>query len=320
MKTTKSLLLIPMILLSTLVIFSTANAEEAEDTATEVVIAPAFTDVEEGNQYYVAINYLRENGIIQGYEDGTFKTKNEVLRAEALKMLSLASGATTVDEINNIETPQEAPFNDVDIEAWYIPYLVFGKERGIVGGYEDGSFKPTDNINLAESLKILLNAAHVTFNATPEITYDDTPLDAWFTNFTSYVGSFGGINIYKDNTVSPAQTMTRGYMAEVLYRFLRSKEGYKFGKATWYGGAVQGNGTASGEAFDKNSFTTAHPDLPFGTKLEVRNLANGKTVTVEVTDRGPYGPGRVLDLSSSAFNELASLGEGVIYVEYHVLN
>jgi rare lipoprotein A len=65
--------------------------------------------------------------------------------------------------------------------------------------------------------------------------------------------------------------------------------------------------------------TAAHKTLTFGTMVEATNLANGKMVTVEITDRGPYGAGRVLDLSSGAFEQLASLGAGVINVGYKIL-
>ncbi|MFA5948577.1 MAG: septal ring lytic transglycosylase RlpA family protein, partial [Candidatus Gracilibacteria bacterium] len=92
-----------------------------------------------------------------------------------------------------------------------------------------------------------------------------------------------------------------------------------FGKATYYGAAVQGNGTASGETFDMNVFTAAHKTLPFGTIVKATNLANGKSVEVKINDRGPYGAGRVLDLSSSAFKELAPLSTGVITIQYEVI-
>ncbi|MCX6735275.1 MAG: septal ring lytic transglycosylase RlpA family protein [Candidatus Peregrinibacteria bacterium] len=62
---------------------------------------------------------------------------------------------------------------------------------------------------------------------------------------------------------------------------------------------------------------TAHKTLPFGTIVEVTNIANGKSVKVKVTDRGPFGAGRVLDLSKKAFAKIASPSEGVVNVEYH---
>ena len=72
--------------------------------------------------------------------------------------------------------------------------------------------------------------------------------------------------------------------------------------------------------FDMYEMTAAHKTLPFGSIVEVTNLANGKTVQVEITDRGPYGPGRVIDLTSSAFEVISSLSRGIIYVEYKVIS
>ena len=73
------------------------------------------------------------------------------------------------------------------------------------------------------------------------------------------------------------------------------------GKATYYGLRYKsGRKTASGKAYDKNKLTAAHKTLPFGTVVRVTNKKNGKTVDVEITDRGPFGPGRIIDLSVAA--------------------
>jgi rare lipoprotein A len=89
--------------------------------------------------------------------------------------------------------------------------------------------------------------------------------------------------------------------------------------ASWYGQQHQGLKTASGEIFDKNKLTAAHRTLPFGTRLRVTNVENGKTVVVRVNDRGPYVAGRVLDLSYGAAQALGMTGAGVARVEAVVL-
>jgi len=68
-----------------------------------------------------------------------------------------------------------------------------------------------------------------------------------------------------------------------------------------------------------NAMSTAHRSLPFGTKLSVRNPANGKTVIVKVNDRGPFVSGRGLDLSYGAFTRIASSSQGVVSVCYSVV-
>jgi rare lipoprotein A len=91
------------------------------------------------------------------------------------------------------------------------------------------------------------------------------------------------------------------------------------GVASWYGQPHQGLKTASGEAFDMNKLTAAHRTLPFGTRLRVTNLENGKSVVVRVNDRGPHVPGRVLDLSYRAAQMLGITNSGVARVEMVVL-
>jgi rare lipoprotein A len=83
------------------------------------------------------------------------------------------------------------------------------------------------------------------------------------------------------------------------------------GKATWYGGKHHGGPTASGERFNKNAMTAAHKTLPFGTRVRVTNLKNGKSVIVRINDRGPYAAGRVIDLSEAAAREIDMIDAGV---------
>ena len=78
--------------------------------------------------------------------------------------------------------------------------------------------------------------------------------------------------------------------------------------------------TASGEAFNMNALTAAHPTLPFGTRLRVVNLDNDREVEVRVNDRGPSTPGRMLDLSYAAARALGAVGAGVIPVRATVLS
>ena len=88
------------------------------------------------------------------------------------------------------------------------------------------------------------------------------------------------------------------------------------GVASFYSEGVQ---TASGEKFDAHELTAAHPTLPFGTKLRVTNVATGRSVTVRVNDRGPYVPGRIVDVSYSAAQSLGMVGKGVANVKLDVV-
>ena len=81
----------------------------------------------------------------------------------------------------------------------------------------------------------------------------------------------------------------------------------------------EGTKTASGEKFDANELTAAHPSLPFGTKLRVTDVKTGRSVTVRVNDRGPYVRGRIVDVSHSAATELGLVDKGVANVRLDVV-
>lgn len=87
------------------------------------------------------------------------------------------------------------------------------------------------------------------------------------------------------------------------------------GTASWYGPAHHGKQTASGQPFNQNALTAAHPSLPFGTQVRVTNLANGKQVVVRINDRGPYKGGRIIDLSRAAARKLEIDGIAQVRVE-----
>jgi rare lipoprotein A len=91
------------------------------------------------------------------------------------------------------------------------------------------------------------------------------------------------------------------------------------GFASWYGSRHQGHATASGEAYDMNKLTAAHRTMPFGTRLRVTNIENGRSVVVRVNDRGPWVNDRVLDVSLAAAKALGMVGDGVTKVEVVVL-
>lgn len=84
--------------------------------------------------------------------------------------------------------------------------------------------------------------------------------------------------------------------------------------ASYYGDEFQGRPTSSGELFDMNALTAAHKTLPFGTMLEITNLANGKKVVVRVNDRGPFVDTRELDVSKAAAAQLGMLDTGTARV------
>jgi rare lipoprotein A len=91
------------------------------------------------------------------------------------------------------------------------------------------------------------------------------------------------------------------------------------GVASYYADRFSGRITANGERYDPSKLTAAHPHYPFGTRVRVKNLENGKSVVVRINDRGPYKAGRIIDLSAVAARELDLLVKGTAKVLLQVV-
>jgi rare lipoprotein A len=92
------------------------------------------------------------------------------------------------------------------------------------------------------------------------------------------------------------------------------------GLASWYGPGFAGKRMADGQHFNMTALTAAHRTLPLHSTVRVTNLDNGKSVIVQITDRGPYYPGRILDLSAQAANDLRMKEDGLARVRVEVLD
>lgn len=123
------------------------------------------------------------------------------------------------------------------------------------------------------------------------------------------VGIFGplfaqaGENSTKD--ISPVQSQFSSVHTSPIQK----------GIASWYGPGFHGRPMANGKPYNAQALTIAHRTLPINSWWRVRNLENGKTVVVKVTDRGPYIPGRIVDLSKGAANKLGIDGLGRVAIE-----
>jgi rare lipoprotein A len=91
------------------------------------------------------------------------------------------------------------------------------------------------------------------------------------------------------------------------------------GEASWYGPGFFGNRTASGEVFRPGTITAAHRTLPFGTRVRVTNLWNGRSTVVRINDRGPFTGNRVIDLAHGAAGQLGLISSGIAQVKLEVL-
>jgi rare lipoprotein A len=115
----------------------------------------------------------------------------------------------------------------------------------------------------------------------------------------------------------PATTAAMADLASAVERRIVSV--VQEGLVSWYGAAFHGRPTASGERFDSEDLTMAHPTLPFGTEVKVTNLRNNRSVVVRVNDRGPHVGRRIADLSRAAAAQIGMLRRGVVRARIEVL-
>ena len=184
-----------------------------------------FSDVPDTHPNYTAIKFLKDRGIISGYPDGTFKPDQPVNRVEALKIITLGAGLDPLPMQPGMDVPI-ADFSDINQSGWYMPYLNRAVENGIVQGYDDGTFKPDTTVNLAENLKMLLlsNDIDISTISVTQNPYADTPKDAWYAPYVQYAKDKNLIDADDQNKVYPGQGMTRGKLAETMYRLIYLKE------------------------------------------------------------------------------------------------
>jgi len=129
----------------------------------------------------------------------------------------------------------------------------------------------------------------------------------------------------------PAGAVPRSQVATVQYDLFGTpddgvpgdagpRDVYQRGGASWYGLEFHNRKTANGERFDMGAMTAAHRSLPFGSRVCVRSLVNGKEVLVRINDRGPFAAGRIIDLSRAAAVAIDMVGVGIKQVALSLLD
>ncbi len=171
-----------------------------------------FTDVNTSSDNAAAIDYLKTSGIISGYSDGSFKPKNSLNRAELLKILVEGTGYSPD------ETVYKNCFPDVKAD-WYAKYVCYAKEQGWISGYPDGTFKPSNNVNKAEALKMLLEVFVVDLQTPEENPFKDVFKNEWYATYIYTAKSMGLLEETGQN-YSPGTNITRGQISENIYRLL----------------------------------------------------------------------------------------------------
>ena len=184
--------------------------------------ASVFSDVPSDYKYYKSISNLSDSGAINGYNDGSFHPDGLINRAELMKLIT--TSLLSDNEIDNCISDNSDPnwdylfFTDVPISAWYSKYICAATTHGFVSGYADSTFQPSNHINFAEALKAIIESRGINVNRvrtvnSPMLYIND---EDWFSGYFSYAYNKNLIN--KEKFYHPAQFITRGEAAEIVYR------------------------------------------------------------------------------------------------------
>lgn len=171
--------------------------------------ASGFSDVSMSTKYYEAITFIQDRGIVEGYEDGTYKPNKVLTRAELLKIIMEASFVGA----NFEQYADDDCFDDVRNGDWYVKYVCFAKTRQMVSGYpETNDFRPNNTVNFVEALKITLGGFEYKIESDPDVWYK------------SYVDAAAERNFIPLDVKAFEQEFTRGQMADMITRIIKFKE------------------------------------------------------------------------------------------------
>jgi hypothetical protein len=183
-----------------------------------------FSDLPEDHESYATIMNLNEQGIVEGYPDGTVRPDEYIKRAELMKIIVEGMG------LNPHPIDYNRCFEDVQIvEEWYIGYVCFAKSEGWIVGYPDGDFGPDNNINNIEILSMLINSYELDmYNHLIEYgLFDDTNDDAWYYPYLSFAVEKDLVD-YTPNNYYPGNLITRAKAFEMLEKIIGLTEPQTF--------------------------------------------------------------------------------------------
>lgn len=174
-----------------------------------------FQDLDSSHPYYQQILDLYKRRIVSGYGDGSFQPDAKLSRAEFVK---IALGSTNCFDCTRPTDAQRSkyqstrPFPDVSLPAWYHYCVAIAKELGMVTGYGDGYFRPSQNISRAEAVAVLLRQSEIELTEAPEEYFQDVPDYAWYVDYV-YIAVEAGLIQSNAGFVFPDEEITRGEFA-----------------------------------------------------------------------------------------------------------
>ncbi|MEK3935600.1 S-layer homology domain-containing protein [Sporosarcina sp. FSL W7-1349] len=175
--------------------------------------APTFSDVKNipSHHFYEAVTSLAERGVINGYEDGTFRPGQHINRMHAAKIMALALGLDT----ENVKDPG---FTDVSKSNPYYGHIAALVEAGIISGYEDNTFKPTANLSRAHMAKMIVLGFKFEQEKLGNLPFTDINSKQWHADFIQTLYSNNITTGTTPTTFSPSALVTRGQMASFIFR------------------------------------------------------------------------------------------------------
>ena len=185
-----------------------------------------FADVPPEHPVFEAVQYLSENNVVGGYDDGTYKPDKKVNRAEAIKLII----AQIVDQAT-LDKQNEVVYEDVPEDAWFRPFVEVARKRNIVDGPpKKKKFKGGNPVLKAEFLKMMLLANKINPNdyfseLNLPLATDVSNPDEWFYQYMKYAVVSSMIMIGTDGSLHPGDQLTRGDVALLLHRFAMYNEG-----------------------------------------------------------------------------------------------
>ncbi|WP_261131749.1 S-layer homology domain-containing protein [Bacillus sp. Marseille-Q3570] len=170
-----------------------------------------FSDVDKSDYYYEAVYALVDMGVLTGYDDGTFRPKNDITRAEAANMFAKSLGL-------DMENATNPGFTDVKEGKWYYGAVSALANAKILNGYEDGTFKPEQTITRAEMAKMIAVSYNLVDMEGELDKFEDVEDGDWFKDYVEILAENEVTQGQTATEFAPGENVTRGQAATFLYR------------------------------------------------------------------------------------------------------
>lgn len=178
-----------------------------------------FLDIKKDHRFFEAIEFIKEKKYVNGYQDGTFREKNFITRAEFTKII--VASKFSPEEITNCEIPEEN-FSDISPDDWFTPYICIAKRQEIINGYPDNTFKPNAPIGFLEAMKVIISANNI------EVIQDEN--QQWYEPYMQWAWRNGLTNTIQENNGCSEENcsleitlhqISRGEMAHLIFSVMK---------------------------------------------------------------------------------------------------